>query len=309
MTSARYAAITLGSNSFNMMVAETVDHHPKIVAKYKRKVRLAEGIEVDGSLNSAAITRGIDCLAMFSEMLIKEGVFADNVAIIATATLREISNADDFCQQALTVLPHPIRIISGSEEAQLIYQGMAATTEGSGRRLVIDIGGASTEFIIGDGDNILLKTSLAFGCVTFNHRFFDQFPFQNLDFDQVKNSVKAALRSDEPQLTHLGWHSVVGASGSVQSVVELLNARGQSAVISLNVLHTLKHEILTQESASMLTIVGLKPERAPTFAAGVAILLALFELLNIEKLFLSGGALREGLLHQLAQRCDTVRSM
>lgn len=302
MTSPSYAAITLGSNSFNMMVAKTVSHHPKIVAKYKRKVRLAEGIEADGSLNPSAMMRGIDCLAMFSEMLIKEGVSADNVEIIATATLRKISNADDFCQQALTVLPHPIRIISGIEEAQLIYQGMAATTEGSGRRLVIDIGGASTEFIIGDGDNILLKTSLAMGCVTFNNRFFNQFPFQTLDFDQVKNSVKAALGDYEQQLTHLGWHCVVGASGSVQSVVELLNARSESTVISLDVLLALKQEVLSQGSPSMLDIIGLKPERAPTFAAGVAILLALFELLNIEKLHLSGGALREGVLHQLAHR-------
>ena len=302
MTTPLYAAITLGSNSFNMMVAKTVSHQPEIVAKYKRKVRLAEGIEADGSLKASAMARGIDCLAMFSDMLAKEGVTADNVEIIATATLRKITNADDFCQQALTVLPHPIRIISGIEEAELIYQGMAATTAGEGRRLVIDIGGASTEFIIGDGSKLLLKTSLPMGCVTFNNRFFSDFPFQSLDFEQVKTSVKAALGDYEQQLTKLGWHSVVGASGSVQSVVELLNARGESAVITLQVLLSLKDEILTQPSASMLNLAGLKPERAPTFAAGVAILLALFELLNIDKLHLSGGALREGVLQQLADR-------
>ncbi|PKH58794.1 exopolyphosphatase [Shewanella sp. Choline-02u-19] len=303
MSAPCYAAITLGSNSFNMMVAKTVSHHPQIIAKYKRKVRLAEGIEADGLLNSSVMTRGIDCLAMFAEMLKKEGVSADNVEVIATATLRKISNADDFCQQALTVLPHPIRIISGIEEADLIYQGMAATTEGRGRRLVIDIGGASTEFIIGDGNKVLLKTSLPMGCVTFNHSFFNQFPFQPSDFDHVRHHVENVLGEYQQQLSRLGWHSVVGASGSVQSVVELLCARGESTAITLDVLYRLKQEILAQNSVSMLDIEGLKPERAPTFAAGIAILLALFELLNIETLQLSGGALREGILHQLAQRC------
>ncbi|MCL1050137.1 exopolyphosphatase [Shewanella abyssi] len=302
MTSACYAAITLGSNSFNMMVARTVSHQPKIVAKYKRKVRLAEGIEADGSLNLSAMTRGIDCLAMFADMLKKEGVSADNVEIIATATLRKISNADVFCQQAVKVLPHPIRIISGIEEAELIYQGMAATTAGSGRRLVIDIGGASTEFIIGDGNKVLLKTSLTMGCVTFNHSFFNQFPLQSSDFDHARRNVESVLGDYQQELISLGWQSVVGASGSVQSVVELLSARGESTDITLDVLQQLKQEILMQSSASMLGINGLKPERAPTFAAGVAILLALFELLNIETLHLSGGALREGILHQLAQR-------
>ncbi|MFT5789368.1 MAG: exopolyphosphatase/guanosine-5'-triphosphate,3'-diphosphate pyrophosphatase [Shewanella sp.] len=304
MTSPCYAAITLGSNSFNMMVAKTVSHQPKIVAKYKRKVRLAEGIEADGSLSLSAMTRGIDCLAMFAEMLKKEGVSADNVEIVATATLRKISNAEDFCQQALNLLPHPIRIISGIEEAELIYQGMAATTEGGGRRLVIDIGGASTEFIIGDDNKVLLKTSLPMGCVTFNNTFFNQFPFQLSDFDHVRDNVESVLGEYQQALSKLGWQSVVGASGSVQSIVELLCARGESTAITLDVLYRLKQEILTQNSASMLEVNGLKPERAPTFAAGVAILLALFELLNIDRLHLSGGALREGILHQLARRCS-----
>ncbi|WOT04830.1 Ppx/GppA phosphatase family protein [Shewanella youngdeokensis] len=303
MTVSRYAAITLGSNSFNMMVAETVSDHPKIVAKYKRKVRLADGIEADGSLNLSAMARGIDCLAMFAEMLNKEGVSAENVEIVATATLRKITNSSEFCRQAQTVLCHPIRIISGIEEAELIYQGMAATTAGSGRRLVIDIGGASTEFIVGEGDKVLLKTSLAMGCVTFNQAFFSQYPFQSQHFDEVKRKVDITLGDYRTELSQLGWQSVVGASGSVQSIVELLCARGEPDVITLTVLQELKREILAQPCASMLNINGLKPERAPTFSAGVAILLALFELLNINSLHLSGGALREGILHQLARRC------
>ncbi|GIU36479.1 exopolyphosphatase [Shewanella schlegeliana] len=300
MTAPLYAAITLGSNSFNMLVAKTDGHQPKIIAKYKRKVRLAEGILADGSLSEEVLLRGLDCLKMFAKMLEKEGVSGDNVAVIATATLRNISNSDDFCRRALTILGHPIEIISGMREAELIYQGMVATTEGEGRRLVIDIGGASTEFIIGDGSRVLLKTSLPIGCVTFNEAFFGSFPFQQLDFDDAKAKVKGILGKQLGELRTLGWHCVVGASGSVQSVVELLNHRNLSSTITLAVLLQLKQEVLAQEDSSMLEIPGLNHERAPTFAAGVSILLALFELLEIEKLHLSGGALREGVLQTLA---------
>lgn len=302
MSTARYAAITLGSNSFNMLVAETLAGQPKVIAKYKRKVRLAEGIQTDGSLSEEMLLRGLDCLAMFSKMLDKEGVTADNIAIIATATLRNIVNSDDFCRRALPILDHPIEIISGMREAELIYQGMVATTAGEGRRLVIDIGGASTEFIIGDGDKVLLKTSLAVGCVTFNDKFFSSFPFQQLDFDEAKTDVKSVLGDYLSELKLLGWHCVVGASGSVQSVVELLNHRKQSTIITLDVLLALQKEVLLQTDPSMLAISGLHLERAPTFVAGVSILLALFELLDIKSLNLSGGALREGVLQMLSQQ-------
>ncbi|RTR37794.1 exopolyphosphatase [Shewanella canadensis] len=297
-----YAAITLGSNSFNMLVAKTLGGQPEIIAKYKRKVRLAEGIQGDGILSEEVLNRGLDCLAMFAKMLKEEGVAPDNVAVIATATLRHIGNSDDFCQRALPILGHPIEIISGMQEAEFIYQGMVATTCAEGRRLVIDIGGASTEFIIGDDDKVLLKTSLSMGCVTFNERFFNSFPFQQLDFDDAESQVKAVLGQYLTELKALGWHCVVGASGSVQSVVELLNHRNESASITPAVLNTLKQEILEQEDISMRDISGLHPERAPTFAAGISILLALFELLGIEKLNLSGGALREGVLQRLANR-------
>ncbi|MCL1042763.1 exopolyphosphatase [Shewanella marisflavi] len=304
--SSLYAAITLGSNSFNMLVAKTHAGKPKVVAKYKRKVRLAEGIGADGVLCPEVFERGLDCLQMFSQMLDHEGVSRDNIAVIATATLRSISNAKAFCDAALPILGQPIEIISGLREAELIYQGMVATTQGEGRRLVIDIGGASTEFIIGDGSKVLLKTSLPMGCVTFNDKFFNSFPFQQLDFDAAQGQVEAALGDYRKQLTDYGWHGVVGASGTVQSVVELLNDRGLSATITPEVLGQLREEVLAQTDVSMRDIRGLHSERAPTFAAGLAILSALFNLLDIQSLNLSGGALREGVLHQLAQRVQAA---
>lgn len=302
MPTPAYAAITLGSNSFNMLIAKTKGGQPHIIAKYKRKVRLAEGIDEYGVLNHEVMQRGLDCLSMFAQMLAQHKIQQQHVAVIATATLRCINNADEFNRRALPLLGHPIDIISGMREAELIYQGMVATTCGQGRRLVIDIGGASTELIIGDGHQVLFKTSLPMGSVTYNRQFFRNMPLQQLDFDDAKQQVLATLAQHRNTLRQLGWHCVVGASGAVQSVVEVLMHRKLSEIITLNVLQQLKAEILVQEDILLSGIPGLSSERAPTFAAGVAILLALFELLSIEQLSLSGGALREGVLVMLAQR-------
>ncbi|WP_144211391.1 Ppx/GppA phosphatase family protein [Shewanella donghaensis] len=297
-----YAAITLGSNSFNMLVAQTIDGQPTIIAKYKRKVRLAEGIGVDNRLDEVVLVRGLDCLNMFAEMLEKHQVSTEHVAVFATATLRVISNADEFHKRALPILGHPIEVISGLREAELIYQGMAATTKGDGQRLVIDIGGASTEFIVGNGNEVLFKTSLDFGCVRFNQQFFKQTPYLLSDFEQAKAAVLVALKPHLQQLSQLGWQGVVGASGAVQSVVSVLNHRDLSDIITLSVLYRFRDEVLSQKNESLHHIQGLSAEKAPTFASGIAILIALFELLDIESLNLSGGALREGVLSMLAAR-------
>ncbi|MEZ9142055.1 MULTISPECIES: exopolyphosphatase [unclassified Shewanella] len=299
-----YAAITLGSNSFNMLVAQTLDGQPTIIAKYKQKVRLAEGIGEDNRLAEAVLQRGLDCLSMFAEMLEKHQVAQQHVAVFATATLRVISNAQEFHQRSLPILGHPIEVISGLREAELIYQGMAATTEGDGQRLVIDIGGASTEFIIGNGNQVLFKTSLDFGCVRFNQQFFNQVPYQLYHFEQAKLAVSKALEPHSELLRELGWQGVVGASGAVQSVVSVLNHRELSEIITLKVLYRFRDEVLAQKNESLHHIQGLSEDKAPTFASGIAILIALFELLDIESLNLSGGALREGVLTMLAERVE-----
>ena len=297
-----YAAITLGSNSFNMLVANSVGNKPIVIAKYKRKVRLAEGIGEDGMLSEHVMQRGLECLAMFADMLAQHHIDSANVAVFATATLRVIRNADEFHQRAMPILQHQIEVISGLREAELIYQGMVATTKGEGRRLVIDIGGASTEFIIGDGSQVLFKTSLPMGCVLFNQRFFANAPLQAIDFEQAVDYVNTILAEHRPHLLDLGWRSVVGASGAVQSVVSVLQHRQRPEVITLKILFGFRNEVLSQADARLGGINGLNAEQAPTFAAGVAILIALFESLSISRLHLAGGALREGVLQLLADR-------
>ena len=297
-----YAAITLGSNSFNMLVANSVGNKPIVIAKYKRKVRLAEGIGEDGMLSEHVMQGGLECLAMFADMLAQHHIDSANVAVFATATLRVIRNANEFHQRAMPILQHQIEVISGLREAELIYQGMVATTKGEGRRLVIDIGGASTEFIIGDGSQVLFKTSLPMGCVLFNQRFFANAPLQAIDFEQAVDYVNTILAEHRPHLLDLGWRSVVGASGAVQSVVSVLQHRQRPEVITLKILFGFRNEILSQADARLSGINGLNAEQAPTFAAGVAILIALFESLSISRLHLAGGALREGVLQLLADR-------
>jgi len=202
----------------------------------------------------------------------------------------------------LPILQHEIEVISGLREAELIYQGMVATTQGDGRRLVIDIGGASTEFIIGDGCNVLFKISVPMGCVLFNQRFFTQYPLQNIDFEQAIDYVNVMLSEYREQLLALGWQAVLGASGAVQSVVSVLQHRQAPTIINLAILKDFRAEILAQCDSNLSGINGLDVEQAPTFASGVAILIALFESLNISRLHLAGGALREGVLQLLADR-------
>ncbi|MBE8166920.1 MAG: exopolyphosphatase [Shewanella sp.] len=297
----RFAAITLGSNSFNMLVAQFECDRPKVVAKYKRKVRLANGINADSELTLEAMTRGLDCLAMFAQKLEQHQISASHTKIIATATLRNVSNADAFNSQALAILGQKIEIISGDQEAELIYQGMFHTTEGEHRRLVIDIGGGSTEFIIGDGDKLLYKTSLPIGCVSYQQPYFAHFPHRQTDFDAVVTQVKCVLTPHLETLKSYGCHLAVGASGSVQTMMELLRHRGFDEVITLAFLKQVKTEILQQTCPTLDNIEGLTSERAPTLATGVAIMLALFELLDLSSINLSGGALREGVLHRLSQ--------
>ncbi len=301
MRKTNYAAITLGSNSFNMLVAHTEGHRPKIIAKYKRKVRLAEGMGEDGRLQQSVMERGLDCLAMFGRMLDHHKVDRRNVAVIATATLRSVSNADEFSERAVPLLGCPIEVISGMREAELIYQGMVANTQGGGRRLVVDIGGASTEFIVGEGMEVLFKASVGFGCVTSSRQYFDSFPYSVKDFEDAAADAIRILGEKEQELRRLGWNGVVGASGSVQSVMELLAHRELPQIITKEVLLSIRDEILAQADARLTGITGLNAERVPTFAAGVAILIALFDQLHIDKLHLSGGALREGVLQQLAE--------
>lgn len=227
----------------------------------------------------------------FAERL--QDIPAENIRIVGTATLRTATNAGEFIAKANQILGHPIDVISGEEEAATIYKGVAHTSGGLGRRLVVDIGGASTELIIGEGFEAKALTSLKMGCVTWLERHFKD---RQLTATNFNNAILAAKQMLDPiltQYTELGWNVCVGASGTVQALQEIMLAQGMDEVITLTKLKRLQKQAMLADHLEELDIEGLTLERALVFPSGLSILIAIFESLNIEAMTLAGGALRE----------------
>lgn len=300
-----YAAIDLGSNSFHMLVVREVAGAIRTVAKVKRKVRLAAGLDSEHNLSHEAMARGWDCLRLFAEQL--QDIPKENVRVVGTATLRLARNVDSFLQTAELVLGHTIEIISGEEEARTIYQGVSWTSSGEGNRLVIDIGGASTELVIGENSDAKLLNSLHMGCVTWIKRYFSDGLLSQNNFDQAIAAAKEVLSEVAPEYRNLGWETCVGASGTVQALQEILIAQGRSERVTLNKLYELKSQAISCGRLEMLVLQGLMPERLSVFPSGLAILIAIFETLSIDHMTLAGGALREGLIYGMIGKrrsCD-----
>ncbi len=292
-----YAAIDLGSNSFHMLVVRHIDGSIQTMAKIKRKVRLAAGLDSELTLSQEAMQRGWDCLSLFAERL--QDIPQENIRIVGTATLRTANNADAFLAKANQILGFPIQVISGDEEAATIYKGVAHTSGGSGKRLVVDIGGASTELIIGEGFEPKALTSLKMGCVTWLEQHFKDRQLSHTNFD---NAISAAKDTLAPILEHyqnIGWDICVGASGTVQALQEIMLAQGMDEVITLAKLKRLQKQAMLADHLEELEIDGLTLERALVFPSGLSILIAVFELLNIDSMTLAGGALREGMVYDM----------
>lgn len=290
-----YGAIDLGSNSFHMLVVRQVHGAIRIVSKVKRKVRLASGLDENNLLSREAMERGWDCLRLFSEQL--QDVPSENIRIVGTATLRIAKNADVFVRVAEEILGHKVEVISGLEEARTIYQGVSCTTSGSGSRLVIDIGGASTEIILGHGNNAELLNSLQLGCVTWYNSFFSEGTVTADSFNEAVQSASDIFREVVDDYLAIGWDLCVGASGTVQALQEILISQGGSERVTLDKMYQLRDLVIKCCYIDDLDIVGLLPERKKVFPSGLAILIALFEVFGIKELLLAGGALREGLVY------------
>ncbi|QDP02716.1 guanosine-5'-triphosphate,3'-diphosphate pyrophosphatase [Thalassotalea sp. PS06] len=299
-----YAVIDLGSNSFHMMISRLVADSVQVVDKVKRKVRLASGLNEQGELDSKSMARGWECLSFFAERL--QDIPAENIQIVATATLRIAKNAKTFLERAEQILGHKITVISGDEEAKLIYLGVAHTTISQNNRLVIDIGGASTELIVGQGFDPQLMQSLDMGCVTFNQQFFPENIYSEAAFKAANAQAKKVLTPFEHAYRDANWESALGVSGTLQAIMEVLTAQGRLPIINLVKLQELKQQVLACGNLNSLDITGLVNERKPVFASGLAILIALFENLKIDELQLAGGAIREGLLYELLPNMRNV---
>ncbi|MFA0413187.1 guanosine-5'-triphosphate,3'-diphosphate diphosphatase [Vibrio renipiscarius] len=303
-----YAAIDLGSNSFHMLVVRHIDGSVQTMAKIKRKVRLAAGLNEHNSLSQEAMQRGWDCLSLFAERL--QDIPQENIRIVGTATLRTATNVDVFLEKANQILGYKIEVIGGEEEAATIYKGVAHTSGGSGRRLVVDIGGASTELIIGEGFEAKALTSLKMGCVTWLDRHFKDRQLNITNFNHAIEAAKATLHPIFEQYTELGWDVCVGASGTVQALQEIMLAQGMDEVITHAKLKRLQKQAMLADHLEELDIEGLTLERALVFPSGLSILIAIFELLNIDSMTLAGGALREGLVYEMVDELkqDDIRA-
>lgn len=292
------AAIDLGSNSFHMIVARIVNGSIQILSRLKQKVQLAEGLDENNILNQAAIQRGVNCLALFAERL--QGFDPENVNVVGTYTLRCAVNNQEFLRQAKAVFPYPINIITGKTEAKTIYAGVSHTQPEMGRKFVIDIGGGSTEMIIGDNFTPLIAESRHMGCVSFAKRFFPNGEISFANFQRAKQEAVSKIDDLVFEYQQLGWDAVLGSSGTIKTVYQVIMANiDPNGIITAERINQLIEVTLKVTHFDELKLAGLNEERADVFVPGLAILSAVFEKFAIKQMRYSDGALREGVMYSL----------
>lgn len=302
------AAVDLGSNSFHMIVARLQDGQLRVVDRLRDPVRLAAGLDRNHRLDPDVRRRALECLQRFGQRLRELG--PDSVRVVGTNTLRQARDAE-FIEEAQQALGHPIEVIAGVEEARLIYLGVAHSLgDEGGRRMVMDIGGGSTEFIIGEGFQPLRLDSLYMGCVTLTERCFRGGKLGKGSFQEAELIARLELEPIQERFRRLGWTRAIGASGTIRTVREILVEQGWSEQgINLQGLRKLRKVLLDAGHIDKLKFKGLPDDRRVVLAGGVAILHAAFEALGIERMLIAQGALREGLLYDLLGRIqhDDVR--
>lgn len=295
------AAVDLGSNSFHMVIARVVNGALQVLGRLKQRVHLADGLDSHNVLSEEAMQRGLACLALFAERL--QGFSPDNVTIVGTHTLREAVNAEEFLKRAAEVIPYPIEIISGQEEARLIFMGVEHTQPEKGRKLVVDIGGGSTELVIGEDFEPLLAESRRMGCVSFGQIFFRDGELSPASFRRARLAAAQKLETLAWQYRIQGWQYALGASGSIKATVEVLVESGEKdGLITPERLESLVAQVLKFKNVKSLSLPGLSEDRKTVFVPGLAILCGVFDALALKSLRLSDGALREGVLYEMEGR-------
>lgn len=292
------AAIDLGSNSFHMIIARIINGSIQVLSRLKQKVQLAEGLDENNILNQEAIERGVNCLALFAERL--QGFAPENVNVVGTFTLRTAVNNDEFLRQAQKVFPYPINIITGQTEAKTIYAGVSHTQPEIGRKLVVDIGGGSTEMIIGEGFDPLIAESRHMGCVSFAKKFFPNGEICAENFQRAKQNAMNKIEDLAFEYRRLGWQSVLGSSGTIKTVYQVITANfDPNGIITPQRITQLTEKVLQVSHFDELHLEGLNEDRADVFIPGLAILSAVFDTFVIKEMRYSDGALREGVMYSL----------
>ncbi len=315
------AAVDLGSNSFRMLVAQVVKTPSgtqlRPIDTLRESVRLAAGLTDNKLLGNDAYQRGLTAIRRFGERI--RGFDPSKVRAVATNTLRVAKNAPSFIRDAEEALGFPIEVIAGVEEARLIYIGAAHEVSAvQGNRLVVDIGGGSTEFIIGKGYEPKLMESLYIGCVSHSLRFF---PKGNIDAHAFKEAELAARREIQVisgAYLKSGWKQVIGSSGTARALADLIaennfngqqsegltmgRVNGASGLITRDGLRAMKKHLLKYDNISQVVLQGLKDDRRSVWPGGLAIMIAVFDELGIESMEVTDAALRVGVLYDLLGR-------
>ena len=310
------AAVDLGSNSFRLQIGRVIDDQVYPLDGLKETVRLASGLQADKCLDEASRQRALIALSRFGERL--RGLAPEAVRAVATNTLRVAKNAQPFLREAQAALGFPIEIIAGREEARLIYLGAShSLPPASHRRLVADIGGGSTEFIIGRRYDPLLMESLYMGCVSYSLRFFPDGQVDKRSFREAEIAASRELENIAQSYRALGWKEAIGSSGTARAIADLLeendlNPDGELGITAVG-LERLKVLLIRAGSAQALGLSGMRGDRMPVLPGGLAIMSAIFASFQLERMMYAEGALRLGVLydligrfHQHDRRDDTV---
>lgn len=311
------AAVDLGSNSFHMIVGELRHGQLVILDRLKETVRLAEGLSDSGELAAPAAARAVECLARFGQRL--REVHVSNVRAAGTSTLRRANEESAFLAQAEEALGHPIEIISGLEEARLIYNGVVhSLPPNDGKRLVMDIGGGSTELILGRGAQPQRMESVHLGCVSTTERFFPAGKLTAAAFEAARRAARLELRPVKAFFRDTASIESIGTSGTILATERVATELGiiDTHTLTQDALEKLIERVLEYDVIDDLKLNGLSERRAQVWPGGLAILAELISVLRVEKLAVSDGALREGLLYDLLGRIRhedarerTVRAM
>ena len=296
------AAIDLGSNSFHMILAKTDQGEIRVLERLGEKVQLAAGLDEQRMLGEDAMQRGLDCLGRFAQLVAELPQGA--VRIVGTNALREAVNRNAFILRAEALLGHPVEVISGREEARLIYLGVSHSMPAAqGNRLVVDIGGGSTEFIVGQRFEPVMLESQQMGCVSYTQRFFRDGKITATRYAQAYTAARLELMNIEHGLQRHGWQEAVGASGTVRAIGLGIKSAGLgNGEVNKDGLAWLKRKLLKLGDIEKIDIDGIKSDRRAILPAGLAIMEAIFDAFSLHLMTHSEGALREGVLYDLIGR-------
>ncbi|HEY6895785.1 MAG TPA: exopolyphosphatase [Rhodocyclaceae bacterium] len=299
------AAVDLGSNSFRLQVGRVVGNQIYPQDSIKEAVRLAAGLRADKKLDGPSQLRGLEALSRFGERL--RGFDGEAVRAVATNTLRVAKNAAQFLAQAEAALGFPIEVIAGREEARLIYLGVAHTLPNPRiQQLVVDIGGGSTEFIVGRNFQPYQLESLYMGCVSYTLRFFPDGKVDRRRFRAAELAARTEVQAIAETYRHTGWEEAVGSSGTAKAITDLLELNhlnpGGSPGITREGLERLRDLLFKAGEASRLKLEGIRADRIPVLPGGLAIMSAVFAELGLQSMTFSEGALRLGVLYDLLGR-------